>query len=47
VEQINEIRRDGLSSRAISRLTGYSRGTISKYSLVPTGRPAYGPRPDA
>ena len=47
VEQINELKREGLSIRAISRLTGYSRGTISKYLLEPTGRPVYGPRPKA
>ena len=31
VEQVNELKREGLSIRAISRLTGYSRKTISKY----------------
>jgi transposase len=38
---------EGLSIRAISRLTGYSRKTISKYLLAPTGRPVCGPRPAA
>jgi transposase len=33
--------------RAISRLTGYCRGTVSKYLLAPTGRPVYGPGPAA
>ena len=31
VEQISDLKREGLSIRAISRLTGYSRKTISKY----------------
>ena len=47
VEEINELKREGLSIRAISRLTGYDRKTISKYLLTPTGRPVYGPRPAA
>ena len=47
VEQINELKREGLSIRAISRLTGYSRKTIGKYLLTPAGRPVYGPRPAA
>ena len=45
VEEINELKREGLSIRAISRLTGYDRKTISRYLLAPTGRPVYGPRP--
>lgn len=45
VEEINELKREGLSIRAISRLTGYDRKTIGKYLLKPTGRPVYGPRP--
>jgi transposase len=47
VEEISELKREGLSIRAISRLTGYSRGTVSKYLLAPTGRPVYKPRPEA
>ena len=47
VEEISELKQEGLSIRAISRLTGYSRGTISKYLLEPTSRPVYGPRPTA
>jgi transposase len=47
VEEISELKREGLSIRAISRLTGYGRKTISKYLLAPTGRPVYGPRPEA
>jgi transposase len=44
VEEISELKREGLSIRAIWRLTGYSRKTIGKYLLAPTGRPVYGPR---
>ena len=47
VEEINEFRRQGLSIRAISRLTGYDRGTIARYLSKPTARPTYGPRPTA
>ena len=45
VEDINELKRQGLSIRAISRMTGYDRGTITRYLLGPTGKPNYGPRP--
>jgi transposase len=44
VEEVVELKLQGLSIRAISRLTGYDRTTISKYISVPTGRPVYGPR---
>ena len=47
VEEISELKREGLSIRAISRLTGYGRKTIRKYLLAPTGRPVYRPRPAA
>jgi len=47
VEEIQELKREGLSIRAISRLTGYSRKTIARYLLQPAGRPVYGPRPAA
>jgi transposase len=47
VEEISELKREGLSIRAISRLTGYGRKTIRKYLLAPTGRPVYRPRPVA
>ena len=43
VEEINELKREGLSIQAISRLTGFDRKTIRKYLLKPTGRPVYGP----
>jgi transposase len=45
VQEINELKREGLSIQAISELTGYDRKTIRKYLLTPTSRPAYGPRP--
>ncbi len=45
VEEIEELKRQGLSIRAISRLTGYDRKTISRYLLHPEGVPVYGPRP--
>ena len=44
VEEIQELKREGLSMRAISRLTGYSRKTIARYLLKPLGRPVCGPR---
>jgi transposase len=45
VEEVNELKRQGLSIRAISRLTGYDRRTITKYLLRPVSRPVYVPRP--
>jgi transposase len=44
VEEINELKREGLSIQAISQLTGFDRKTIRKYLLKPEGRPVYGPR---
>lgn len=44
MEEVVELKRQGLSIRAISRLMGYDRTTISKYLSAPTGRPVYGPR---
>jgi transposase len=38
------LKRQGLSIRAISELTGYDRKTIRKYLILPDGVPAYGPR---
>ena len=35
VEEIRELKRQGLSIRAISRLTGCDRSTVSKYPLKP------------
>jgi len=45
VEEINQLKREGLSILAISNLTGYDRKTIRKYLLEPTARPEYPPRP--
>ena len=47
VDEIIELKRQGLSIRAISRLTGYDRKTISRYLTVPERRPVYGPRAQA
>ncbi len=44
VEEVQELKRQGLTIRAISRLTGYDRRTIAKYLLHAVGRPVYGPR---
>ena len=44
MQEIEELRRQGLSVQAISRLFGFDRKTIRKYLLKPEGRPAYGPR---
>jgi transposase len=43
VQEIAELKRQGLSIRAISRLTGYDRKTIGKY-LISAEIPSYGPR---
>jgi transposase len=45
VDEINQLKREGLSILAISNLTGYDRKTIRKYLLGPEARPFYGPRP--
>jgi transposase len=47
VHEIEELKRQGLSIRAISRLTGYCRKSIRKYLIEPDSRPVYGPRPPA
>src|SRR5271157_5548409 len=39
-----EMKREGLSTQAISELTGYDRKTVRKYLLKPEGAPRYGPR---
>ncbi|MGC9200320.1 MAG: IS21 family transposase, partial [Acidobacteriaceae bacterium] len=44
VDEIVELKRQGLSIRAISRMTGYDRKTISRYMVEPGSRPVYGPR---
>jgi transposase len=47
VQDIEELRRQGLSMRAIGQLTGYDRKTIRKYLSQPESTPVYGPRPVA
>jgi transposase len=44
VQDIEALKRQGLSIRAISELTGYDRKTVRKYLLQPDGVPVYGPR---
>jgi transposase len=44
VDEINELKRSGMSIVAISNLTGYDRKTIRKYLLAP-GQPVYPARP--
>src|SRR5947209_8865169 len=39
-----EMKREGLSTQAISKLTGYDRKTVRKYLLKPEAVPRYGPR---
>jgi transposase len=45
VDEVVELKRQGLSIRAIGRLTGYDRKTIRRYLGSPASRPVYGPRP--
>ena len=47
VKQIEELKRQGLSVRAISELTGYDRKTIRRYPVGASATPVYGPRPAA
>jgi transposase len=44
VHEVEELKRQGLGIRAISRLTGYSRKTVRKYLREPECVPVYGPR---
>lgn len=44
VDEVVGLRRQGVSIRAISRLTGYDRKTSSRYLSAPSSRPVYGPR---
>jgi transposase len=44
VQEIEELKRQGLSIQAISQLLGFDRKTIRKYLLKSDGTPAYGPR---
>jgi transposase len=45
VNQIEELRRQGLSLCAIAEQTGFDRKTIRKYLANPAQQPRYGPRP--
>jgi transposase len=47
VDEVVELKKQGLSIRAIARLTGYDRKTIRRYLASPRSRPVYGPRPPA
>ena len=44
VKEIEELKRQGLSIKAISKLTGCDRKTIRKYLTQPQAAPVYGPR---
>ena len=45
MQEIEELRRQGLSIQVIGRLLGFDRKTVRKYLRKPEGPPAYGPRP--
>ena len=44
MQEIEELKRQGLSIQAISKLTGYDRKTVRKYLIKPVTTPVYGPR---
>ena len=44
LHEFMEMKREGLSTKAISQLTGYDRKTVRKYLLEPEAAPCYGPR---
>ena len=44
MQEIEELRREGLTITAISELTGNDRKTVRKYLAEPEARPVYGPR---
>ena len=44
MNEIEQLRREGLSIKAISGLTGYDRKTVRRYLAVPEAVPVYGPR---
>ena len=44
VQDFEDLKRQGLSIRAISRLTGYCRKTVRKCLTQPETVPVYGPR---
>jgi transposase len=45
VQDIDELRRQGLSIQAIGSMTGFDRKTVRKYLRAPEGTPVYGRRP--
>jgi transposase len=44
VQEIEQLKREGLSIKAISKLTGWDRKTIRKYLIKADAAPTYGPR---
>jgi transposase len=47
VDEVVELKRQGLNIRGISRLTGYDRKTINRYLSEPSSRPVFEPRAPA
>lgn len=47
VQEVAEMKRQGMSIQAISKLLGYDRKTVRKYLIAPVAKPEYGPRPKA
>jgi transposase len=47
VQEVAEMKRQGMSIQAISKLLGYDRKTVRKYLIEPVAVPEYGPRPKA
>jgi transposase len=45
VNDIAELKRQGLSIQAISTMTGFDRKTVRRYLREPEAKPEYGPRP--
>jgi len=45
VNELAELKREGMSIQAISAMTGFDRKTVRRYLLTPEGIPVYGPRP--
>lgn len=45
MQEVAEMKRQGMSIQAISELLGFDRKTIRKYLIKPEARPEYGPRP--
>lgn len=42
--EITELKREGLSIKAIGELLGWDRKTVRKYLIAPESVPSYGPR---